>query len=157
MTPSQFAVEIVVPTVREFRDNPRSRRRAYLACMVTYHLKDYLDKHGVDVEGAMKLFGGSRSFEAVRAVCIATKHTDFAGRPRYPEHIPFSAGQDYERPPARCGELVCGLSRCGDAHGGREIARNLGGLDVYDSVRTVLKAYEFHFDFLLDGADFRDC
>jgi hypothetical protein len=80
MTPAQFATEIVVPTVREFRENRRSRRHAYLACFAAYHLKDYLKKAGADAEFAMKLHGGSRCFEAVRAVCIAAKHVEFAGR-----------------------------------------------------------------------------
>jgi hypothetical protein len=35
MTPAEFMDEIVVPTLREFRDDRRSRRLAYLACVVT--------------------------------------------------------------------------------------------------------------------------
>jgi hypothetical protein len=42
MTPAEYVNDIVVPTVREFRDEPRSQRRAYLACMVTFHIKDHL-------------------------------------------------------------------------------------------------------------------
>jgi hypothetical protein len=156
LTPSEFATEIVVPTVREFRDDRRSRRRAYLACMVTYHLKDYLQKSDVDVEAAMKTFGGSRAFEVVRAVCTAAKHKVFAGD-KHPDNIPFSAGDDYDRPPATWDEAVWDLSRWGDAVGGREIAQNLGGLDLYECVKTVLKTYEFHFDFLLHDVDFHDC
>lgn len=156
MTPNAFATEIVVPTVRDFRDNRRSRRHAYLACIVTYQLKDFLEKEGVDVEGAMKTFGRSNSFEAVRAVCTAAKHKEFAGD-RYPDNIPFIAGEDYDRPPAYYGEAVFGLSRYGDAHGGREIARNLGGLDLYQCVKTVLSTYKLHFEYLLDDVDFREC
>ncbi len=53
--------------------------------------------------------------------------------------------------------MVCGLSRLGDAHGGREIAQNFGGLDLYVSVKTVLRSYQFWFDDLLCGVDLSDC
>jgi len=156
MTANEFAVEIVVPTVRDFRDNRRSRRHAYLACVVAYQLKDYLNQEGVDVDAAMKTFGRSNSFEAVRAVCTGAKHKIFNGD-RYPDNIPFTAGEDYDRPPALAGEMVCGLSRVGDAHGGREIAWHLGGLDIYSSVKAALKNYQFHFADLLANADFEAC
>jgi hypothetical protein len=155
MTPAQFATEIVVPTVREFRENRRSRRHAYLACFAAYHLKDYLKKAGADAEFAMKLHGGSRCFEAVRAVCIAAKHVEFAGARS--EHISFKSGEDYDRPPAVWDQLQWDLSRWGDEHGGREIAPELGGLDLYESVKTVLRAYDFHFEFLFADVDFSDC
>jgi hypothetical protein len=41
MTPADFVNDIVVPTVREFRDVRRSRRRAYLACIIVFHIKDH--------------------------------------------------------------------------------------------------------------------
>jgi hypothetical protein len=46
MTPAEYVTEIVIPTVRECRDNRRSRRYAYLACIVTFHIKDHLKKAG---------------------------------------------------------------------------------------------------------------
>ena len=42
MTPAEFLDEIVVPTLRECRDERRSRRRAYLACIAVFHIKDHL-------------------------------------------------------------------------------------------------------------------
>jgi hypothetical protein len=151
MTPGEFAAEIVVPTVREFRDNRRSRRHAYLACLTAYHLKDHLKSVEADVESAMKVYGPSRSFEAVRSVCTATKHVEFAGSRS--EHIPFRIGDDFERPPCVAGQAVPGLSRVGDPIGGRECV----GLDLYDCVKTVLMTYEFHFEVMLGSVDFRDC
>ena len=38
----QFADEIVEPTITEFEREPSSRRRAFLACVATFHLIDYL-------------------------------------------------------------------------------------------------------------------
>ena len=124
--------------------------------MVTYHLKDYLQKSGADVEPTMKSFDRRREFEAVRAVCTAAKHKEFAGQ-KYADNIPFNAGDDYDRPPALWDQGVWDLSRSDDAVGGREIAKNLGGLDIYECVKTVLKTYEFHFSALLEGVDFSDC
>ena len=44
MTPADFMNEIVAPTLREFRDDRRSRRRAFLACVAVFHVKDHLKK-----------------------------------------------------------------------------------------------------------------
>jgi hypothetical protein len=42
MTPSEYVGRIVVPTIKEALDTPGDRRRNYLACIVTYHIVDYL-------------------------------------------------------------------------------------------------------------------
>ncbi len=157
LTPSEFAKQIVVPTVRDFRDDRRSRQRAYLACIVTYHLKDHLKNGGFDLESAMKTFNDTGAFEAVRSVCTSAKHKHLKKSKKYSDTIPFSAGEDYDRPPARAGVMISGLSRAGDAHGGREIASHLGGLDLYVSVKTVLKCYQFFFEALLADVNFQDC
>ncbi len=128
-----------------------------MACLVTYHLKDFLKVEGVDVETAMISFGSNRSFETVRAVALAAKHTKATVGKKYPDNIPFNAGEDYERPPAIAGLAVAGLSRVGDWTGGREIAWHLGGLDLYDCVKTVLENYYFYFSQFFEGVDFRDC
>jgi hypothetical protein len=161
-TPAKFAAEYVVPAVRDFRDNRRSRRHAYEACVAVYHLKDHLEACGADVESAFKSCGRNSSFEAIRAACNAYKHAQFP-RPndeqrykrKYPNHIPFLFGQEYERPPCIAGLAKADLSRVGDRTGGIEIARDRGGFDLYESVKTVLKAYEFHFSFLLEDLDLR--
>jgi hypothetical protein len=41
MAPAEFMDEIVVPTPHEFRDEWRLQRRAYLACIAVFHLKDH--------------------------------------------------------------------------------------------------------------------
>lgn len=47
MTPQQYMTEIVLPTLEEYVADTSSRRKAYLACMVTYHMADYLKAAGV--------------------------------------------------------------------------------------------------------------
>ena len=42
MDAKQFADETVEPTITEFEREPSSRRRAFLACVATFHLIDYL-------------------------------------------------------------------------------------------------------------------
>jgi hypothetical protein len=152
MLPRDFALEIVVPTVREFRDDRRSRRRAYLACIATYHLKDYLEKSGADVESAMKAFGRATCFEVVRAVCNGTKHCGW--RADRVGNLQFVPRDDYDRPPCVAGIAVSGLSRVGDRIGGREA---VGGIDIYKAVKTCLREYYFLFSELLDEIDFREC
>ncbi len=44
MPPCQYMGEIVLPTLREYEETTNSRRRAYLACIVVFHLRDYLKK-----------------------------------------------------------------------------------------------------------------
>jgi hypothetical protein len=74
MTPADFVNDIVVPTVREFRDVRRSRRRAYLACIIVFHIKDHLRKAGAkQIEDTIRKATGD-GFDAVRAVCNGTKH-----------------------------------------------------------------------------------
>ena len=44
-----------MPTLGEFRDERRSRRRAYLACIAVFHLRDHLKKADeMGIENAMR-------------------------------------------------------------------------------------------------------
>jgi hypothetical protein len=148
--------DIVIPTVREFREEPRCRRRAYLACIVTYHLRDYLEKAGEPNVGAtMHLLGRNTPFDVVHSICISAKHSGHDPERRH--KIPFSPGQDYDRPPAKWGEAKWGLSRWGDPVGGREIPIKGDGLDIYECVRTVLGTYTFHFSHHLGPIDLSEC
>ena len=55
MTAREFADEIVEPTIREFITTP-DRRRGYLACIVSYHLSDYLSPTAsIDAKAALGL------------------------------------------------------------------------------------------------------
>jgi hypothetical protein len=44
MTPEEYIREIIGPTIKDLAQNPTSKRHALLACVVTYHMIDYL--HG---------------------------------------------------------------------------------------------------------------
>ena len=154
MSPEEFAREIVIPTIREFRDDRHSNRRAYLVCIATYHLSDYLKREGIDVEEALKTFRCT-SFEVVRAVCHGTKHKGWT--PNRPEHIQFVPGQEYHRPPCVAGLAVADLSTVGDGIGGFEIEFDRGGFDLYSSIKIVLEQYLFYFSEFLHGVDFKDC
>jgi hypothetical protein len=136
MTPQNYMDEIVLPTVAEFKNEPRSRRRAYLACVVTFHLKDHLKAAGEKgIEQTMRAAG--HAFDVVRGVCNGTKHfqTDQT------HLIQFAAGNDWDRPPAAIGQLAIGVSRIGDAHGGREIGTGPQRCDIYSAVKDTLAAF----------------
>src|SRR5438105_1748710 len=107
MTPTDYMNQIVVPTLREFRDDRRARRLAYLACIATFHLKDHLKKAGEQgIETAMRASCGV-AFDVVRGVCNATKHVETDGS----HAVVFRVGEDTDRPPAIWGEAVWDVSR----------------------------------------------
>jgi hypothetical protein len=95
MTPAEYVGEIVVPTVREFGESRRSRQRAYLACIVTFHIKDHLKRAGAtQIERTMRT-ACNDEFELVRSICNGSKHLEADTS----HAIPFVAGLDYDRPP----------------------------------------------------------
>ena len=42
MTPEEYMRDIMQPTIKELIQNRTSKRHAFLACVVTYHMIDYL-------------------------------------------------------------------------------------------------------------------
>src|SRR5271166_6613073 len=89
MDAKQFADEIVDPTIADFENDPRSRRRAFLACVATFHLMDYIPK-----SSRQKYQRECPAFAAVDRYAHAFKHKSTGG-PRS-----LKAGQVIERPPA---------------------------------------------------------
>jgi hypothetical protein len=153
MTPANFMDEIVVPTLREFRDERRSRRRAYLACIAVFHLKDHLKKAGEKgIENAMRASCGA-AFDVVRGVCNGTKHVETDGS----NAIAFRAGADTDRPPAIFGEAIFDVSRFDDAVGGREVRHGADRLDVYECAKAVAHAYQHLYPAQLRTCDLGDC
>lgn len=77
------------------------------------------------------------AFDIVRGVCNGTKHvqTDQS------HPISFVVGTDWDRPPAILGEMIIGVSRLGDPHGGREIGSGPQRRDIYSAVKAVLNAF----------------
>lgn len=153
MTPADFMSEIVIPTLRELRDERRSRRRAYLACIAVFHLKDHLKKAGeTGVEAAMRASCGV-AFDVVRGVCNATKHVETNAK----HVVTFRVGDDTDRPPAKWGEAVWDVSRWDDAAGGREVQDGAKGHDVYECVKAVALAFQTMYPTHLAGCDLSDC
>ena len=153
MTPADFVNEIVIPTLRDFRDERRSRRRAYLACIAVFHLKDHLNKAGEKgVEGTMRTSCGI-AFDVVRGVCNATKHVETDGS----HVVAFRAGDDTDRPPAIWGEAVWDVSRWDDPVGGREVQHAGDRHDVYECAKQVAAAYLTNYPAQLGKCDLSDC
>lgn len=153
MTPTEFMDEIAVPTLREFRDERRSRRRAYLACIAVFHLKDHLKKAGEKgIEIAMRA-ECSVAFDVVRSVCNGSKHLDTDAS----HVVAFRAGADTDRPPMIWGEAVWDVSRWDDTVGGREVAHEGDKHDLYECVKAVAVAYQKLYPAQLRGCDLSDC
>jgi hypothetical protein len=100
MLPSEYVSEIVLPTVDEYLAATGDLRRAILACVVTYHVRDYLaaasgcSKGEVDRRiGALCAF----AFDVVDGVCNGSKHFrntergDFKFTPGDEKSIPVAA------------------------------------------------------------------
>jgi len=141
VTPADYVNEIVIPTIREFGDKRRSRRHAYLACIVTFHIKDHLKVAGEsDIDVVMRS-SDSKAFDLVRSVCNGTKHVSTHST----HSIAFKIGADYERPPSLAGVAMCGLSYVGDTKGGREIAQGSLRIDIYGACRETLEIFQKQF------------
>ena len=88
MTPNDYAKDIVVPTVKEFVEEPLNVRRMYLACVTTYHLCDYLDpKEPQKIQERVAVHCG-QDMQVVYEICIGAKHA----RPRKRQQ--FKAGDE---------------------------------------------------------------
>jgi hypothetical protein len=78
MLPSEYVSEIVLPTVDEYLAATGDLRRAILACVVTYHVRDYLAEAGIcsrtEVDRRIKALCGAFSFDVVEGVCLGSKH-----------------------------------------------------------------------------------
>jgi hypothetical protein len=77
MLPSEYVSGIVLPTVDEYLAATGDLRRATLACVVTYHIRDYLAEVGVcsrtEVDRRVKA-RCAFSFDVVEGVCLGSKH-----------------------------------------------------------------------------------
>jgi hypothetical protein len=99
MLPAEYVSAIVLPTVDEYLAATGDLRRAILACVVTYHVRDYLaagsgcSKSEVDRRiRALTAF----SFDVVEGVCNGSKHVrntqgDFKFTPGDEKSIPVAA------------------------------------------------------------------
>lgn len=101
----RYIAEIIEPTIREFEANPTSTRHAYLACVVTYHLADYLT-HPKKLGNELALFRRqSADFALVEPIANAFK--DVQTRNGYSEDLPpLKAHEVITRPSAFSGTMV---------------------------------------------------
>ena len=99
MLPSEYMSEIVLPTVDEHLKAMGDRRLAYLACIATYHVRDYLSRAGAGDTGAIvaQMRGVcANSFDVVEGICNGSKHCgnsrdDFLFAPGAEQVIPVFA------------------------------------------------------------------
>ena len=118
MDATQYADEIMDPTIAEFENDPRSTRRAFLACVATFHMIDYI-AHPVDKAQRRGAFRReSPAFATVDRVAHAFKHMKTQDPKLQP---PLASDQVIERPPAIWNEARWDVSRWDD---------NLGGVTI---------------------------
>ena len=134
MDAKQYFSEIVGPTIAEFERNPRSRRHAFLACVATFHVIDYVGHRGRREAFCRE----SPEFATIDRVAHAFKRVGTRDA-RSPSKPPLDVGQVVERPPAVLPQFVVGLSRLGDTIGGVTVA----GEHHRDLLWEVRKAAEF--------------
>jgi hypothetical protein len=139
MFPNDYFEEILIPTLYDSFERPDSRRHAYLTCIVTYHMLDYLEAAGEkNVYATMKSFCGSQ-WEAIHVVATAAKH--LRNDRNKNATIRFTSGSDIFRPPARAGAMECGHSRLGDLTGGLYFIWDDQEYEIFDSLLSVCRGY----------------
>lgn len=144
MTPQNYTNEIVLPTIEELGQHRWNRRKAYLACIVTFHLRDHVSKALGEPAGAISnRMKSSRAFRIVEAMALAVKHV--VPQNERPRKTGLRAGDGFVRPPAMAGVMMCGVSRLGDIHGGVEIhvrdGPDKGVYDAYELVDCLLREF----------------
>jgi hypothetical protein len=110
----QYLIEIVDPTVKDFEQNPASRRHAFLACATVCHAVDYLAYPQGPRTLRQQFARQSPEFNIVNDVGHAFKHVVQGSRsePRMKQSEVIS------RPPGYWGVAVWDLSRWDDPVGG---------------------------------------
>jgi hypothetical protein len=121
MDARQYADVIVDPTIAEFESDPRAVRRAYLACLVTFHMIDYLTHPNQPSARREEFRRTSPAFATIDRVAHALKHVA-TGHPGSSTQKPLAAGQVIERPRAAWDVGAWDLSRWDDEVGGVTIA-----------------------------------
>lgn len=130
MDVQQFITEMVEPTLREFEENPTSVRHAFLACVTTFHIIDYLNAKSE----RQKFQNESPAFKEVDRIAHAFKHV--IGR--IGQTSPLNASDVISRPPAKWDSAVFDLARWDDENGGVFSRQNRNG-DILEAVQQALK------------------
>ncbi len=133
MDAQRYLNEVVHPTISEFEAEPTSTRRAFLACVVTFHTIDYL-AHSINLGNLRENFcRESADFALVDRVAHAFKHVQ-TGHVNSPSKNPLAADDVIKRPPGAIGDFAIGLSRIGDEVGGVTIMHEPNH-DILNAVR----------------------
>jgi hypothetical protein len=99
LTPAEYMTEVVLPTVDEYLLARADLRRAILACIVVWHVRDYLKQAlglGLgDVNTKMKTLC-EFSFDVIEGIANGSKHFrnsrgDFLFTPGEEKHVPAAA------------------------------------------------------------------
>ena len=136
----EYLNTIVEPTIEELAREPADKRRAFLACVVTYHTVDYLASQEKKSKGNLANCFAKENpdFALVDRVAHAFKHVR-SGDKDSKIKPPLEGASVISRPPARAGAMVCGLSRLGDTTGGVMV----WGENGPDLLRAVRRAATF--------------
>jgi hypothetical protein len=129
----RYLDEIVEPTIIDFEADPTSRRRAFLACVVTCHAVDYLSFPRDAQKKRQQFSGRSDAFKIIDNVGQSFKHV-VAGKPAAPR---FQARHLISRPPGKAGLALAGISRIGDAIGSVTLATD-PTVDVLEVVKRAV-------------------
>ena len=111
---------MVLPTIEEFGTVPSDRRRAFIACLVTFHTVDYLTRPASPADLRARLRHASPDFALVDRVAHAFKHV--ASGHKNSAEMPLLHHDDIStRPPALAGVMMAGRSQAGDCWGAVEV------------------------------------
>jgi hypothetical protein len=132
---AQYLDEIVQPTIKDFEQNPTSRRHAFLACAATCHAVDYLAYPKGPRKLREKFAEQSPAFKVVNDVGHAFKHV-IQGDRAAPK---MKASEVVPRPPAVWGQATWDVSRSDDGVGGVTLTTD----PQVDLLETVRAATEF--------------
>ncbi|MGD0634099.1 MAG: hypothetical protein ABSA13_07460 [Beijerinckiaceae bacterium] len=130
MDASAYLNEIVLPTIAEFEKNAWSKRRTFLACVVTFHTLDYMPKNKGQKSLRKTFRDTSPNFAAIDRIAHAVKHVH-SGSDKDRVNMPLHVSEVLVRPPAIAGRMMAGRSRCGDPRG----AVLMAGVDVLQAVQ----------------------
>ncbi|MGU3541013.1 hypothetical protein [Methylobacterium sp. A54F] len=137
MSAREFVDTIAVPTVREFMEDP-TQRRGYLACIVSFHVGDYLapgHEPTRDLQRQMAKDLG-RPFMALQRMCNAAKHSESTSK----GVLLMQSGSDTARPPSGFGS-PWGEFRLDDHRGGRYVEDEGQRYDMLDLCLIVLRKF----------------
>ena len=139
MDPEEYLSTMVRPTLREYAEDRSSVRRAFLACVVTFHTIDYIANGEKPAVLRSRVRKECPSFILIDRVAHAFKHAS-TGNLR-DEVQPLKSKQVRSRSSAIFGQAVFGEAIFGDAHGGVIIPGAMH-TELYDELQKVISYFE---------------